>query len=58
VPFIVAVCIGCPLAMGDELRWSIAVLRDPRLGRLRRRHLIRLRRELDRLPETEHPLEP
>jgi len=56
-PFIAAVCIGCPLATGEELRSSIGALRDPRFGPLRRRHLIRLRRDLDRLPETDHPLE-
>jgi hypothetical protein len=57
IPFIVAICIGCPLVFRGELRSSIGVLRDPRLRPLRRRHLNRLRRELERLPETSHPLE-
>ena len=58
VPFIVAIGIGCPLVLQRELWSSISVLRNARLTPLDRRDLIRLRRELDRLPETEHPLEP
>jgi hypothetical protein len=56
LPLISAVCVGCPFAAGGELRHSIRVLRDPRLRPLRRRHLVRLRHDLDRLPETDHPL--
>jgi hypothetical protein len=56
LPLIGAVCIACPLAVRDDLRRSIAVLRDPRPAPLGRRHLARLRRQLERLPETEHPL--
>jgi hypothetical protein len=58
LPLIGAICVGCPFIVRNELRASISALRDPTLRPLRRRHLLRLRRELDRLPETEHPLEP
>jgi hypothetical protein len=54
LPLICAICACYPLAFRDELRASIDVLREGRLGR---RDLLRLRRELERLPETEHPLE-
>jgi hypothetical protein len=57
LPFVGMICVGCPLAVLGEARSAIAVLLDPSLGPLRRRHLGRLRRDLDRLPETEHPLE-
>jgi hypothetical protein len=56
LPLIGAICIGCPLAVREDMRSSISVLRDPALTPLRRRHIGRLRRQLDRLPETEHPL--
>ena len=46
LPFITAVCLGCPLAARRDLFASLRVLRD----------LSRLRRQLDKLPETEHPL--
>jgi hypothetical protein len=58
LPLICAICACYPRAFGDEVRASISVLRDPGPGRLRRRDLVRMRRELERLPETEHPLEP
>jgi hypothetical protein len=57
LPLIGAICIGCPFIVRNELRASIRALRDPMLRPLRRRHLLRLRRELERLPETQHPLE-
>jgi hypothetical protein len=57
LPLILAIGIGCPLALRGELRSSISVLRDGGPGPLDRRDLVRLRRELDGLPETEHPLE-
>ncbi len=56
LPLIGAICIGCPLTVLDDARTSISVLRDPRIGPLRPRHVGLLRRQLDRLPETEHPL--
>ena len=45
--FVIVVCIGCPMAVAYELAHAMPVLRDPR---------VRFRRQLDRLPETEHPL--
>lgn len=58
LPFIVAVCIGCPIVASWELPVSIAVLRAsrPRHRSLDARALVALRRNLDRLPETPHPL--
>ena len=47
LPFVVPMCLGCPMAGAYELARAVAELRDPRLE---------LRRELDRLPETPHPL--
>ena len=57
VPFVVAIGIGCPLALQGELRGSPPAGRAPGRRARRRRDLIRLRRDLDRLPEVEHPLE-
>ena len=64
VPLVAVVCVGCPMALGWSLPASIAVLRatSPRSGdadaapALDERALGALRRQLDRLPETEHPL--
>ena len=53
VPFLVATCIGCPMGAALELPASIAVLRAGRHARL----LADLRRDLRRLPETQHPLD-
>ena len=47
LPFVVATCLGCPMAAAYELARAMAAVRDPH---------IELRRELDRLPETQHPL--
>jgi hypothetical protein len=49
VPFIAVVCVGLPVMAAWDLSPSIAVLRS-------RRALEGLRRQLDRLPEIEHPL--
>jgi hypothetical protein len=57
LPLICAVCMAYPLAFRDEVLWSIGVLRGSGLSRLRRRDVIRLQRELEQLPETEHPLD-
>ena len=43
----IAACLGCPMAASYELAQAVAAVRDPHLE---------LRRELDRLPETPHPL--
>ena len=48
VPFVVATCLGCPMAAAYELSRAVAAVRDPQRE---------LRRELDRLPETPHPLD-
>jgi hypothetical protein len=55
LPLVAAVCIGCPLGVAWSLPLAIAVLRHsrPELGRS---SLKAMRRALDRLPETEHPL--
>ena len=47
LPFVIAVCVAVPIAAGYQLASAVAALRDPHR---------QLRRELDRLPETRHPL--
>jgi hypothetical protein len=47
LPFVVVTCLCCPMAAAYELARAIAPLRDP---------AVELRRDLDRLPETPHPL--
>jgi hypothetical protein len=56
VPLLTVVCVGCPIAATWPLPTSIAVLRTT--GSLSESRLDpkALRRHLDRLPETEHPL--
>ena len=44
---VIIVCIGCPMAAAFELARAVPALRDPSAE---------LRRQLDRLPETPHPL--
>jgi hypothetical protein len=57
LPVIVAaVCVGLPLLVAAELPPALAAVRARRGTALRRRHLARLRRDLERLPETRHPL--
>ena len=62
LPFLIGVCIACPLLAAWELPIAIAVLRfgrtvlHPRTRPLDRNALGELRRRLDDLPETEHPL--
>jgi hypothetical protein len=56
VPFLVATCIGCPMGAALELPASIAALRAVCTGR-DARLLADLRRDLRRLPETQHPLD-
>ncbi len=57
LPFIVIVCIGCPMAAALELPGAIAGLRRTRHPRaVDSRALDTLRRQLDSLPETQHPL--
>jgi hypothetical protein len=47
LPFVIATGIGCPMAAAYELARARGALRDPQ---------VQLRRELDRLPERQHPL--
>jgi hypothetical protein len=47
LPLVIAACLGSPMAATYELARAVAAVRDPQLE---------LRRELDRLPETPHPL--
>jgi hypothetical protein len=57
VPLLAMVCIGCPMVAACELPAAIAALR--RTGRARRLDsgaVARLHRQLDSLPETQHPL--
>jgi len=55
LPFLAVICIGCPMAAAYELPGAIAGLR--RGGRaLDARAIEALRRQLDALPETQHPL--
>jgi hypothetical protein len=58
LPFLVVVCIGCPMVAACELPRAVADLRATRRSRpsLDPRELETLRRELDSLPETQHPL--
>ena len=51
-PFVVVVCVGYAMTVAAGLPGSIAVLRSS----AREKALADLRRQLDRLPETEHPL--
>jgi hypothetical protein len=53
LPLVALVCIGCPLVMAWSVPTAVAVLRTKTLDE---RALSALRRSLDRLPETEHPL--
>jgi hypothetical protein len=56
--FVIAVCVGYPMLAGWRASSSLAVLRHRWPGRrLDERALGELRRDLDRLPETSHPLD-
>jgi hypothetical protein len=57
LPFLVVICIGCPMVAACELPGALAGLRRPRrVHALDSGALDMLRRQLDSLPETEHPL--
>lgn len=62
VPFLVLVCIGCPVFAAWEIPVAMAVIRGRRANRAAHRRQLdpeavgALRRSLDDLPETEHPL--
>ena len=56
VPLVVAICIGCPLFAAWDVPVALASLRADRAERHRGQALTSLRRSLERLPETDHPL--
>jgi hypothetical protein len=59
LPFIVTVCVGVPMVVACDSASALAVLRNRWLRRrLDERALGELRRDLDLLPETGHPLDP
>jgi hypothetical protein len=55
LPLVVAVCIGFPMLAAWELSSTAGMVRRKR-GSLDSRALAQLRRHLDELPETHHPL--
>ena len=55
LPLILAVCIGGPMLAAWELRSTVGTPRPARRP-LDSRALAQLRRHLDELPETQHPL--
>jgi hypothetical protein len=55
VPVVATICVACPLFAAWELPGAVAALWTDSPAR-RERALGKLRRSLDRLPETEHPL--
>jgi hypothetical protein len=64
LPFLVVIGVGCPMVAACELPGAVAGLRATRRGPGRRRPraldegaLETLRRQLDGLPETRHPLD-
>ena len=56
LPLLVIVCIGCPMAAACELPAARARRRQPARRVIDSRALDALRRQLDSLPETQHPL--
>src|SRR4051794_16345753 len=56
LPVIALVCVGAPSLAALDVLVSVAVLRATRDRGLDKRALSELRRRLDRLPETRHPL--
>jgi hypothetical protein len=56
LPFVIAVGVGYPMVAVWQSHASLTVLRR-RLRRPHKRALTDLRRELERLPETRHPLD-
>ena len=53
VPLVVAICVGSPVFAGWEVPRA---LRDERIERGQKRAVAALRKSLEQLPETEHPL--
>jgi hypothetical protein len=56
LPLVIAVCVAYPMLAAWRSSSSLAVVRRRWSRRLDERALGKLRRELDRLPETRHPL--
>ena len=57
LPLLVIIGIGCPMVAAYELPRALAGLRRPMRSRaVDSRALAALRRQLDALPETQHPL--
>jgi len=56
LPLLVPVCLGLPVVAALEVPDAVFLLLAVRRAGLSRRHLARLRRELEQLPETSHPL--
>lgn len=52
IPLVIAICVGCPIFAVWQVPNALAALRAKRAGKT----LARLRRSLDELPETDHPL--
>jgi hypothetical protein len=56
LPLVLAVCIGGPMLAAWELRSTVGAGRPRMKSPLDTRALAKLRRHLDELPETQHPL--
>jgi hypothetical protein len=56
VPLVVLICVGCPMFAGWEVPKALASLRAEQTERSHRRALAAMRKGLEQLPETEHPL--
>ena len=56
LPEVALVCVGAPIVAALDVLASVAVLRATRPAGLDKRALVELRRGLERLPETRHPL--
>jgi hypothetical protein len=56
IPLVVVVCIGAPALAAWELSKTIGARRRPSPSPLDSTALTTLRRHLDELPETQHPL--
>lgn len=56
LPLVVVVCIGAPMFASWDLPPAIASLRADRARRAARGAVAKLRRSLEELPETDHPL--
>jgi hypothetical protein len=54
LPLVIVACLGCPMLAVFELAGSLADFRGARTGE--HEALAKLRHQLRRLPETEHPL--